>query len=342
MTAKRIGFFTRLLDEAAPAQRYALATAQIKQAEALEFHSAWVAQHHFSADEGGMPAPFPYLAHVAAQTRTIRLGTGVVTLPMELPLRVAEDAVVTDILSGGRLEVGFGSGGTPGSYLAFGLDHAARAPVYEAALAQVKAAWRGAEFPGANRIYPAGSDLADRSWQATFSVGGGERAGRDGDGLLLSRTQPRPKGRSELALHDLQLPIVAAYLAALPAGRAPRILASRSVFVADSRAEARRHADIGLRRIAERFKAAGHEVPGDSLDDLIRAFDTHLGTPEDVVESLAGDRTLDHATDVTMQVHSVDPPHPLILRSIELFATAVAPVLGWTTPPRAARATAAE
>ena len=45
--------------------------------------------------------------------------------------------------------------------------------------------------------------------------------------------------------------------------------------------------------------------------------------------SLAGDRTLDRATDVVVQVHSVDPPHPFILRSIELVAHEVAPALGW-------------
>jgi hypothetical protein len=88
------------------------------------------------------------------------------------------------------------------------------------------------------------------------------------------------------------------------------------------------------------LRASGFRDLGDSLDDLIRGLDVHLGTPEEVAESLSADRTIDHATDVAIQVHSVDPPHPLILRSAELFATRVAPALGWTAPPTLALAAA--
>jgi hypothetical protein len=63
---------------------------------------------------------------------------------------------------------------------------------------------------------------------------------------------------------------------------------------------------------------------------MITAFDTHIGTPDDIVASLLADRTLDRVTDLVFQVHSVDPPHPYILRSIELVAEKVAPALGWT------------
>ena len=41
------------------------------------------------------------------------------------------------------------------------------------------------------------------------------------------------------------------------------------------------------------------------------------------------EETLARATDLTVQVHSIDPPHPYILRSIELVAEKVAPALGW-------------
>ncbi|NAS63097.1 putative FMN-dependent luciferase-like monooxygenase, partial [Pseudomonas syringae pv. actinidiae] len=109
-----------MLDDVPAGQRYRLAAEQIIKAEQLGFDSAWVAQHHFHADEGGLPSPLVFLAQVAAQTRRIRLGTGVITLPMEQPLRVAEDTAVLDLLSNGRLEVGIGSGGTPSSFTAFG------------------------------------------------------------------------------------------------------------------------------------------------------------------------------------------------------------------------------
>src|SRR3989449_7758729 len=124
---KRLGFFTRLLDQADPTERYRLATAQIIHAERFGFDSAWIAQHHFHEDEGGLPAPFVFLAQVAAQTTRIRLGTAIVTLPLELPIRVAEDSAVLDLMCGGRLEVGVGGGGNLSSYAAFRQNSAERA-----------------------------------------------------------------------------------------------------------------------------------------------------------------------------------------------------------------------
>lgn len=334
---KRLGFFTRLLDDATPAERYRLAAEQIVKAEEQGFDAAWVAQHHFSHDEGGLPSPFVFLSHVAARTKRIRLGTGIVTLPLETPLRVAEDAAVFDLLSGGRLELGVGSGGTPSSFTAFGLDNAQRGAIHGANLAIVRAALAGDDVGGGNRLYPTGQSLLGRIWQATFSVEGGQRAGAAGDGLMLSRTQPRSKDKPGATLAELQLPIVDAYLTALPAGVEPRVLASRTLFVADDQATALEWADIGLRRIADKFAAAGHILTGDRLEDLIRAFDTHVGAPQDVIASLSEDPTLGRVTDISFQVHSVDPPHDLILRSLELTATEVAPALGWRDQPSSPR-----
>jgi len=334
MSSKRLGFFTRLLDQAHPAERYRLATAQIIHAEKLGFDSAWVAQHHFHEAEGGLPAPLVFLARVAALTERIRLGTGVITLPMELALRVAEDTAVLDLLSGGRLEIGLGSGGTPSSFPPFGLQSDERGVVFASNLAILRAAWRGENIGGTdNRLYPAAPQLAARVWQATFSVDGGARAGAAGDGLMLSRTQPRPAGALDLPLDAIQNPIIDAYLDALPEGVPPRILGSRTVFAADDGDRARLLAEDGLRRQADNARAGGQFLAGESLDDFIVAFDVHLGTAEQVIVSLQQDTSLARVTDFAFQVHSIDPPHRDILRSLELIAERVAPVLGWIKPP---------
>ncbi len=329
ISPKRLGFFSRVLDRADAKTRYRLVSEQIIHAEKQGFDSAWVAQHHFNGDEGGLPAPLVFLAALAPQTSRIRLGTGVITLPMENAVRVAEDTAVLDSLLDGRLEVGFGTGGTPQAFLPFGLESSQRTEVYGNHLELVRNAWAGGELMGGNRLYPAAPHLRDHVWQATFSVGGGLRAGLDGDGLMLSRTQPRTPETPDAKLWDLQNPIIDAYLSALPAGRQPRILGSRSLFVADSRKEALHFADIGLRRIVEHFKAAGFAVQGETTADLIKAFDVHVGTPDDVIESLKADAALARVTDLVFQVHSVDPPHEHILRSLELTAAHVAPALGW-------------
>ena len=107
-------------------------------------------------------------------------------------------------------------------------------------------------------MYPTHPTLDARVWQATFGVEGAARAGAAGDGLLLSRTQPRPPGQWHLTLADIQIPMLDAYFAALPPGSAPRVLGSRSVFVADSRDEAWRLAEAGLARMQPRLAAQGH------------------------------------------------------------------------------------
>ena len=103
-----------------------------------------------------------------------------------------------------------------------------------------------------------------------------------------------------------------------------------------ARADAMRFAEIGLARMRGRPAATGSYGDG-SLRDLIAAFDVHVGTPSDVIASLQEDRTLAHATDLAVQVHPVDPPHPFILRSTELMAELVAPALGWTRDVAAMR-----
>ena len=331
MTAPTLAFFSRLLDDAPPAERYRLALDQIRHAERFGIGRAWVAQHHFRAAEGGLPSPFVFLAHAAAATSEIRLATGVVTLPLEDPVRVAEDAVVADLLSGGRVDVGLGSGGTPSSFVPFGERAEDKARVYDEKLQTLLAAFGGDDIGAGNTLYPDAGSLADRIWQATFSTYGGTRAGTHGHGLLLSRTQPRPAETPHAGLADIQQPIVDAYLEALPAGAQPRVTASRTVFVADDRRDALRFAEVGLRRAAEGFRKAGQTISGDTLDELIASLDTHLGTPDEVAASLAADETLSRATEVAFQVHSVDAPHDFVLRSIELVATEVAPALGWAT-----------
>jgi putative FMN-dependent luciferase-like monooxygenase len=318
--SKRLGFFTRLLDEASPAERYRLAAEQIRHAEAAGLDSAWIAQHHFHEHEGGLPAPFAFLGFVAARTSRIRLGTGIVTLPLENPVRVAEDAAVLDLLSNSRLELGVGTGGNPSAFAAFGVDSAARADIFARNLQIVRDALAGGLLVGGDTLYPPRPQLCSRIWQATFSVSGGARAGKAGDGLLLSRTQPRSGDAPRATLAEIQHPIIDAYLNALPQGCEPRIMASRSIFAADDRAEALRLADIGLRHQRDRFVAAGNRSPGDTVADMITAFDVHVGTPDDVITSLRSDSTLERVTDLVFQAHSIDPPHRFILRSIELIA----------------------
>ncbi|MBR8740183.1 putative FMN-dependent luciferase-like monooxygenase [Nocardiopsis sp. MG754419] len=328
---KQLGFFTRVLDAAPPAERYRLAIEQIRHAEAHGYDSAWVAQHHFDGDEGGLPSPLVFLARAAADTERIRLGTGVVTLPLEDPVRVAEDAAVLDLLGDGRLELGLSSGGTPTTFPSFGVEFEERREAFARKHETLLAALSGAPFDHTgNRLHPARPELLDRLWLATFSAPLAVTAGRHGHGLMLSRTQPRPAQAPDTALWDIQNPLIDTYLEHLEPGTAPRISVARTLFVADDRDEALRLAERGYRTTRFARATLGDDVDRLPVTELLTRLDAHVGTPEDVLESLSQDTALPRATHLSFQVHSVDPPHEHVLRSIELVAERVAPELGWT------------
>lgn len=330
MTARRLGFFTRLVraeasEDAATVYRHALE--QFDLAERLGYDTAWVAQHHLDPAEGGLPSPFVFLAHAAARNPRIRLGTAIVTLALEDPIRVAEDAVVLDTLSGGRLELGFGAGGSKHAFELFELGDADRQRLYADKLATVTNALTGAPLVGERGLNPPASQLRNRLWHATFSAGGAARAGTAGDGLLLSKSQPRDPAWPDATLWEIQEPLIAAYLSALPAGVTPRIGASRGVFVADDHDEAIHLAEQGAHRFLEQLRRNHQTDLAGTVEDVLR--DTFVGTPDEVVEQLTADTALRWATDLIVQVHPVDPGHEATLRSIELIATKVAPQLNW-------------
>lgn len=330
ITAPRLGYFTRLLDDTAARERYRNALAQFVRAEELGFDTAWVAQHHFHRDEGGLPAPFVFLAQAAAKTSRITFVTGIITLPLEAPLRVAEDAAVLWLLADGRFELGIGSGGTASSFAPFGQDADDRSAIYATQKETVLRALRGEVLTSdGGTLYPPAPDLVDSLWEATFSTDGGARIGREGHGLMLSRTQPRHEytGRGSA---DAQVAIVDAHAAALPAGVAPRVMASRSMLVVETEEQARHWRRRGIERARQVIAAQGVVVPDRADAELAAFLDLHVGTPQQVLTTLAEDPVLPRATDIVFQPHPFDPPHEIALRSLELVATQVAPALGWS------------
>lgn len=89
-------------------------------AEALGYDSVWAVEHHFS-DYSMCPDNLLILANIAAQTKTIGLGTGAVIVPWNSPLRVAEKALMVDTLSKGRLLLGVGRGLSRKEYVPFNI-----------------------------------------------------------------------------------------------------------------------------------------------------------------------------------------------------------------------------
>src|SRR3981081_290721 len=78
-------------------------------AEEVGLHSAWIGEHHFST-LGVLSCPDLVLAQVAARTRKIRLAPAGTVLPLDHPIRVAEQWATLDLLSGGRVDFAAGRG----------------------------------------------------------------------------------------------------------------------------------------------------------------------------------------------------------------------------------------
>ncbi len=127
------------------AQFYEELLEQVEAAERWGFDSFWVAEHHFHP-YGAIPRPPIWLAAAAQRTHTIRLGSAVVVLPFDNPLRTAEDYAIVDIVSGGRLNLGVGSGYLKHEYDGFGINPEEKRERFDEALEIVLRAWTGERF----------------------------------------------------------------------------------------------------------------------------------------------------------------------------------------------------
>ena len=85
------------------------------------FDCLWSAEHHFN-DYSFVPDNLQLMTHVAAKHPDIDVGTAAVILPWHEPIRVAENAAVLDMLSNGRLRLGFGRGLARREFEAFGIS----------------------------------------------------------------------------------------------------------------------------------------------------------------------------------------------------------------------------
>jgi alkanesulfonate monooxygenase SsuD/methylene tetrahydromethanopterin reductase-like flavin-dependent oxidoreductase (luciferase family) len=139
----KFGLFYQL--PCAPAQeaatRYQETIEQIVYAEELGFDTAWLAELHFNPLFSVMPAPLIVAAVVAQRTTRIRLGTAVLLLPLQHPLRTAEEAAVVDLLSRGRLELGVGRGMIAIHFQGFNVPREESRVRFEEALTIIKQAW---------------------------------------------------------------------------------------------------------------------------------------------------------------------------------------------------------
>jgi len=148
-------FFLMQRDEAWSEQAvYDSGLQQMLAAESQGYHSVWIAEHHFN-DYGLCPAPTVLASYVAARSTTLRLGMGVSLLPLHHPVELAEQLAVLDVVSGGRLDVGIGRGGTLQDYQTFQSDRSDSRKRVEEGIALMQQCWRGQPFDFQGRFHSA-------------------------------------------------------------------------------------------------------------------------------------------------------------------------------------------
>lgn len=117
-------------------------------AEGMGFDRVWAVEHHGLKWYAHMSAPEVFLSHVSARTSRIRIGHGVVCMAFNYnhPVRVAERAATLDILSGGRLDLGAGRGGTEEETSFCGVDKSTTKAQVEESLRMVSRMWLDDRF----------------------------------------------------------------------------------------------------------------------------------------------------------------------------------------------------
>jgi alkanesulfonate monooxygenase SsuD/methylene tetrahydromethanopterin reductase-like flavin-dependent oxidoreductase (luciferase family) len=304
-------------------------------AEELGVDGAYVRVHHFARQ---LASPFPLLAAMAARTSRIEVGTAVIDMRYENPLYMAEEAAATDLISGGRLQLGI-SRGSPETALrgseAFGYvppDDTSDSEVARHKTRLFLAALSGQPVVDADpqmtggqagqlAIQPQSPGLRDRIWWGSGTRKTAEWAAQQGMNLMSSTLLVEDTG---VPFDQLQAEQIARFRAAwAEAGweREPRVSVSRSVLpiVSDE----------------DRAYFGGERSSEDQVGILegvrARFGKSYVGEPDELAAELAKDAAVQEADTLLITV-----PNMLGVdynaRLLENIVRYVAPAIGWVPP----------
>lgn len=179
----------------------------------LGFESAWISEHHLAVD-GYTPSPLTLAAALAMRTETMRIGTSVVILPVQNPLRLAEDALTVHAISNGRFMLGVGLGYRAIEFAGFGVPMRERRARLDAGIDILRAAFTGEQLDshGGITITPRpepgeGPEL----WIGGFAPAAIRRGAAKADGMVLPIPQLWPQYKAECALVNRVPRIACAY-----------------------------------------------------------------------------------------------------------------------------------
>lgn len=125
---------------------------EIEYAEELGFDSVWLPEHHFAV-YGMLGNPMTLAAAISQRTKRMKIGTAIMVLPFQHPLRLAEDAALVDAISGGRLLLGLGRGYQPPEFHGFGVPQENSSAMFHEGFEILRRALSGEKFTYAGKFW---------------------------------------------------------------------------------------------------------------------------------------------------------------------------------------------
>jgi alkanesulfonate monooxygenase SsuD/methylene tetrahydromethanopterin reductase-like flavin-dependent oxidoreductase (luciferase family) len=122
-------------------------------AEAWGVDCVWLGEIHFTPTRSVISASLQVASAIATRTRRLRVGTAVQVLPLNHPLRIAEEVATLDHISQGRLEFGIGRSGVVRTYDVYGVPYAESQARFREALEILRRAWTGEPFSYDGQFY---------------------------------------------------------------------------------------------------------------------------------------------------------------------------------------------
>ena len=122
-------------------------------AEAWGVDCVWLGQIHFNPSRSVISASLLVASAIATRTKRLRVGTAIQILPLNHPLRIAEEVATVDQISQGRFEFGIGRSGAPRAYEVFGVPYAESQERFHETLEIIRQAWKGEPFSYAGEFF---------------------------------------------------------------------------------------------------------------------------------------------------------------------------------------------
>jgi alkanesulfonate monooxygenase SsuD/methylene tetrahydromethanopterin reductase-like flavin-dependent oxidoreductase (luciferase family) len=297
-------------------------TAEVQAAEEAGLDLALMPEHHVGPP-GSLTSPLTVAGWLLARTSRIRIGTGVLLLPLHPVVRVAEEVALLQQASNGRLILGVGAGYQEADFALFGVDRRRRTRLLEQALAELHASWNGepvrdvAVRPGLEGTQP------PPVWLGAWSEPGVRRAARLANGWIADpvRTAGEVAGMARLYRDTC-------------GGGSGHVVVMREGWVGTETTTARAVYGPAVTPVYRYYLRSGAFPAGSGVTEADLTFDGALkervvvGSPADVADGLASlvERTGADAIVLALR-HPGGPPHAEVLEAIRLLGTEVRPRL---------------